>query len=128
MIEDSVQVRIVPRDGRPLIDLDYNRAFGERIARHLCDVWAWLPDDPEAHDLGQRSAAALSRAVAGTRTSADSLMEALLCIPSGLAPNEVYAQALADVRAAVIAADPLVSNAALAAIDLPNPYPVYDRT
>lgn len=122
------EVRIVPRDGRPLIDLDQNRDFSERFARHLCEVWAWQPDEPEAHELGQRTATALSHAAAGTRTSADSLMSAILCIPSGQAPNEVYARALADVRAALLAANPAASSDVLAAVDLPNPYPVYDRS
>lgn len=122
------EVRIVPRDGRPVIDLDQNREYGARFAQHLCNVWGWLPDEPEAHDLGQRAATALSHAVAGTRTSADSLMSSILYVPTGHAPNEVYAKALQDVRAAILNAEVTVHDALLAAIDLPNPYPVYDRS
>lgn len=122
------EVRIVPRDGRPVIDLDQNRDFGQRFALHLCEVWGWLPDEPEAHDLGQRAATALSHAVAGTRTSADSLMSSILYIPTGHAPNEVYDKTVKDLRAAIIAADPTVSDAALAVFDRPNPYPVHDRS
>ena len=128
MTTEPTEVHIVPRDGRPLIDLDQNRDFGEGFARHLCDVWGWTYDDAEAHDLGQRTASALSHAVAGTRTSAESLMSAILCVPSGLAPHEVYAKALEDVRAAVVNADVTVHDTLLAALDVPNPYPVYDRS
>ena len=125
--------RIIPTEVRivePGRGPGYDRAseYGERIAAHLCEVWGWLPDEPEALDLGNRAASALTHAVAGSRTSADSLISTLLCIPSGKAPQEVYARALADVRAAVIAADPTTSDAVLAALDLPNPYPVYDRS
>lgn len=122
------EVRIVPRDGRPVIDLDQNQEYGGRFARHLCDVWGWQYDDVEAHDLGQRAATALSHAVAGTRTSADSLMSSILYIPTGHAPNEVYAKTVKDLRAAIIAADATVSDTILAVLDRPNPYPVHDRS
>ena len=120
------EVRIVEPGRGP----GYDRAteHGERIAAHLCEVWGWLPDEPEAHDLGNRAASALTHAVAGSRTSADSLISTLLCIPSGKAPQEVYARALADVRTALLNADVTVHDELLAAIDLPNPFPVYDRS
>lgn len=120
------EVRIVQPGRGP----GYDRAseHGERIAAHLCEVWGWLPDEPEALDLGNRAASALTHAVAGSQTSADSLISTLLCIPSGKAPQEVYAQALADVRTALLNADVTVHDELLAAIDLPNPHPVYDRS
>lgn len=120
------EVRVVSGGSGP----GYERPseHGARIAAHLCEVWGWLPDEPEAHDLGNRAASALTHAVAGSRTSAESLISTLLCIPSGKAPQEVYAQALADVRAALIAANPTNLDTALAAASLPNPHPTYDRS
>lgn len=93
-----------------------------QIAEHLCRVWGWQPDDPEAVDLGLRAADALTRAIAGTRTSADSLIPALLSPPWDERPAAVYARALADVRAAIIAADPAIGEETLAIFDAPNPY------
>lgn len=66
-----------------------------RITTQLCTVWGWEPDEEEAVTLGKDLAALLPEAVARTRTTPDSLIEALLYNPR-LA--EAYRRALSDIR------------------------------
>ena len=106
-----------------MIDLDQTREFGDRFASHLCEAWGRLPDDPEAQDLGNRVAYALNHAVVGTRTSFESLASTLVNAPWYERPHQVFEKALSDFRAALVAADPTVSDDVLAALTLPNPYP-----
>lgn len=48
------------------------------IRDHLCEVWGWLPDEPEAKILADQLAAGLFSAVENTRTQPLALLEALL--------------------------------------------------
>ncbi|SDH38297.1 hypothetical protein [Microbacterium sp. 77mftsu3.1] len=110
-----------------MIDQDQTREWGRRFAAHLCAVWDWLPDEQEAEILGMNVAYAMHHAVAGTYTRPESLATTLLCVPTGQAPHEVYAQAIADARTAVIAAMPDVPDDVLEALNVTNPHPVYVR-
>lgn len=106
-----------------MIDQDETRRWARAFAERLCDVWGWEHGEPEAEALGANVAYAMHHAVGGTGTGPAALAEAILHGPQALEPARVYARALADVRAALIAADPSVSDETLHAIDLPNPYP-----
>jgi len=66
-----------------------------QITEHLCEVWGWLPDEPEAVRLGENLAALLPQAVAGTNTSVDSLLGTLLHRPEAA---DAYKRALQDAR------------------------------
>jgi len=69
--------------------------WARQVAAHLCEVWGWQPDEPEAQRLGQNLAHLLPQAVAGTRTSPESLLATLLHeVPAA----DGYKRALRDVR------------------------------
>lgn len=48
------------------------------ILDHICEVWGWLHDEPEAHVLADQLAVALFSAVENTRTQPMALLENLL--------------------------------------------------
>jgi len=48
------------------------------ILDHICEVWGWLPDEPEARILADQLAVALFSAVENTRTQPMALLENLL--------------------------------------------------
>lgn len=56
-------------------DLD---GYAETITEHLTTVWGWLPDEPEAVQLGRQLAPLLVQAVEGTSTHPGSLLNALM--------------------------------------------------
>jgi len=48
------------------------------ILDHICEVWGWLHDEPEAHVLADQLAVALFSAVENTRTQPMALLKTLL--------------------------------------------------
>lgn len=48
------------------------------ILDHICEVWGWLHDEPEAHVLADQLAEALFSAVENTRTQPMALLKNLL--------------------------------------------------
>lgn len=50
----------------------------ERVTKRLTDAWEWLPDEPEAVRLGVNFAQAAALLVAGTSTTPDTLLDALI--------------------------------------------------
>lgn len=61
-----------------MIDLDERMRWTELMTKHICDAWGWQYDEPEAAVLAANLVFNLEILVAGTRTSPQAMLEALL--------------------------------------------------
>jgi hypothetical protein len=61
-----------------MIDHDERQRWAAIIAAHLCETWGWLPDEPEALQLGMNIAYSLEQLTFNTRTSPEALLQGLL--------------------------------------------------
>lgn len=61
-----------------MIDLEERMHWAEVIAKHLCDVWGWQEDEPEAAILASNIAFNIDILVANTRTRPEALLQALV--------------------------------------------------
>lgn len=62
-------------------------AVAARVTKRLTDAWGWLPNEPEAMRLGANFARSAYLLVAGTRTTPDRLLDALIDGPVVAAPT-----------------------------------------
>ncbi len=77
--DELEKLRKERRDSRvgELQELAWSDA-AEQITEHLTEVWGWLPDEPEAVQLGEQLASVLHLASANTNTHPLTLLSALL--------------------------------------------------